>query len=294
MEILILGGAGMLGHKLFQRLRRAYPETYCTIRGSISDSSSRNIDLFQEGNVVESLDASNFPSVEQLLLNRKPRVLINCIGIVKQRPAAKEPVPSIEINALFPHRLAIVCETWGGRLIHFSTDCVFSGRGGNYTEEDIADAEDLYGKTKALGEVKSGTVITIRTSIIGRELTHRESLLEWFLQQNHKTVRGFTRAMFSGVTTNYLARVIESIVLANTQIAGLYQVTSPTISKYDLLRFLADAYRLDVEILPDRDFFCDRSMKGDKFANATGLNCPAWPELIGELATDDTPYGKWR
>jgi dTDP-4-dehydrorhamnose reductase len=294
MDILILGGAGMLGHKLFQRLRQSHPETFCTIRCSVNEGALRNVELFHTGNVIENFDVSDFSAIERLLLQRKPAVVINCIGIIKQRDAAKKTIPSIEINALLPHRLASVCEAWRGRLIHFSTDCVFNGQRGNYSEEDLPDAHDLYGHTKFLGEVVCGRALTLRTSIIGRELAHRESLLEWFLQQNHKRISGFTRAMFSGVTTNYMARVVERLIDDHPTLTGLYQVTSPTISKFDLLCLLKDAYQLDVEIDPDSNFFCDRSMKGDKFAQATGLACPPWPELVRELSDDETPYEKWK
>jgi dTDP-4-dehydrorhamnose reductase len=294
MEILILGGSGMLGHKLFQRLRRSHPETCCTIRGSLHDDRLRKVGLLHAGNVLENTDVADLPAIERLLSQNVPKVVINCIGIVKQRAAAKRPIPSIEINALLPHRLASICERWGGRLIHFSTDCVFSGQRGNYREGDFSDAEDLYGRTKFLGEVTTGPALTLRTSIIGRELTHRESLLEWLLQQSRRPVSGYTRAMFSGVTTNYMAKVVEKVIEVFPNLAGLYQVTGPTISKFELLRLLREAYRLDVEINPDPDFFCDRSMKGDKFAIATGCVCPPWPELLAELANDDTPYDEWR
>jgi dTDP-4-dehydrorhamnose reductase len=294
MDILILGGAGMLGHKLFQRLRTTHADTFCTIRGPICDPSIRKVAQFHSGNVIENCDVGDFVAFEKLLCRFRPRVVINCVGIVKQRAAAKEPIPSIEINSLFPHRMAALCKTWGGRLIHFSTDCVFSGKRGGYSETDCSDAEDLYGRSKFLGEVTTAGAITLRTSIIGRELAHRESLLEWFLQQNHKRISGYTRAMFSGVTTIYMSRMIEQLITDHPTLSGLYQVTGPLISKFDLLCLLRDAYRLDVEIVRDETFYCDRSMKGEKFAQATGYRCPYWPELVSELASDDTPYEKWK
>jgi dTDP-4-dehydrorhamnose reductase len=294
MDILILGGAGMLGHKLFQRLRQSHPETFCTIRGSVNEGALRKVELFHTGNVIENFDVSDFSAIERLLRHHKPAVVINCIGIVKQRAEATKPIPSIEINSLLPHRLASVCEDWRGRFIHFGTDCVFSGQAGNYSEEDFSDAHDPYGRTKFLGEVVCGRALTLRTSIIGRELSHRESLLEWLLQQSHKRISGFTRAMFSGVTTNYMARVVERLIDDHPNLSGLYQVTSPTISKFDLLCLLKTAYQLDIEIVSDSNFFCDRSMKGDKFAQATGLECPSWPELVAEISDDETPYEKWK
>jgi dTDP-4-dehydrorhamnose reductase len=294
MQILILGGAGMLGHKLFQHLRASHPDTACTIRGSLATSPYARVELFQHGGMLENIDASDAHAIHNLLSKEKPRVVINCVGIVKQRAAAKQPIPSIDINALLPHRLAESCRRIGARLIHFSTDCVFSGRRGSYTEDDPSDAEDLYGRTKYLGEISCGTALTLRTSIIGRELAHNESLLEWFLANDHKSVRGFTRAIYSGVTTKYLARVVETLIDDHPHLSGLYQVASEPISKFDLLRLLRDAYRLDIEITPDSSLFCDRSMKGDKFARATGLIAPSWPELARELANDETPYDQWK
>jgi dTDP-4-dehydrorhamnose reductase len=294
MEILILGGTGMLGHKLFQHLRKSHAETCCTIRGSIDQPRLRSVDLFHSGGVIENCDVADFRQLENLILVNRPKAVINCIGIVKQRPEATQAVPSITVNALFPHRLAVVCARSGGKLIHISTDCVFNGKRGGYREDDFPDAEDLYGRTKALGEITGGTALTLRTSIIGRELAHSDSLLEWFLRQDRGRISGYTRAMFSGVTTNYLARVIANLIATSENPNGLYQVASEAISKFDLLCLLREAYGMDVEITSDPAYFCDRSMKGDKFRNATGEICPTWPELIAELANDDTPYDRWK
>jgi dTDP-4-dehydrorhamnose reductase len=292
--ILVLGGTGMLGHKMFQRLRGRFPNTYCTIRGSLQEASIGHVDLLHQGHVFEHCDAANHTAVEAILLEHKPAVIVNCVGIVKQRPEAKEAIPSLRVNALLPHRLAEICRNWGGRLIHISTDCVFSGRRGNYTEDDVADAEDLYGRTKSLGEVTTGNALTLRTSIIGRELVHQESLLEWLLQQDHRSVFGFRHAWFSGVTTAKLADVVGDMIEKCPSLDGLYQVTSEKISKYELLGLLRDAYGLDMEIAPDDTFFCDRSMCGAKFQAATGYVCPAWPALVAQLVEDETPYDEWR
>ena len=294
MEILVLGGMGMLGHKVFQRLRQRFPGTFCTIRGSIEEEPLRQIDLFQTGHVVEHFDATDFAALGHLLLENRPRVVVNCIGLIKHRPESTEAIPSITLNALLPHKLAEFCERWGARLIHFSTDCVFSGKRGRYREEDVPDAEDLYGRTKFLGEVSSRNALTLRTSIIGRELTHFQSLLEWFLSQNGKTVRGYTRAFYSGLTTNRLAEVVAELIERHPKLSGLYHVTSQTISKFDLLCLLRKAYGLEIEVEPDAAFFCDRSMRGEKFAEATGYVCPAWPELVAQLVRDETPYEQWR
>ena len=294
MKILVLGASGMLGHKMFQVLRERYENTGGTIHRSVHDAPFANISLLQDKRIIAHVDAENFPALASLLRHIEPDVIVNCIGVIKQRSEAKAALPSITINALLPHQLAEVCSEWGGRLIHFSTDCVFSGERGNYTEEDDADAKDLYGKTKYLGEVATDNAITLRTSIIGRELYHHHSLLDWFLSQNGNTVRGFKRAIYSGVTTNHLAEVVADLIAQHPRLSGLYQVTGRTISKYDLLCLLRDAWHMQVEIIPDENFVCDRSMLGHKFQQATGYLAPTWPELVAQLAADTTPYHEWR
>jgi dTDP-4-dehydrorhamnose reductase len=294
IDILILGGTGMLGHKVFQQLRGRFPETYCTIRGSINDPNLRGVELYQTGNVCDGVDASDFNALRRLLLERAPTIIVNCIGIIKQRPESKEALSSISINALLPHQLAEACKLWGGRLIHISTDCVFNGRRGGYRETDITDAEDLYGRTKALGEPAADNALTLRTSIIGRELFHFQSLLEWLLSQEHGRVRGHQRAIYSGTTANQLSKIVGDVIERQPSLNGLYQVTAPAISKFELLSLLRDAYKMDVEIIPDSEYFCDRSMFGDEFHAATGCESPGWPELAAELANDETPYEQWR
>lgn len=293
MDVLVLGGTGMLGHKMFQTLGRHFAETWCTIRRPLTDPTLARIDFLHRGKVLQ-VDASDYPALERLLLDRRPDVVVNCVGVVKQRAEATAPIPSILINSLLPHRLLETCRRWNGRLIHISTDCVFSGRRGGYLETDVADAEDLYGRTKFLGEVQGDGALTLRTSVIGRELFHFRSLLEWFLSQAGGQVRGFKRARFSGVTTNLLSEVIADIIAHRPDLTGLYHVTGPTISKYDLLTVLREAYQLDVQIAADEEFVCDRSMNGEKFRRATGFQCPAWPELAAQLAADPTPYEAWR
>jgi len=294
LKILVLGGEGMLGHKMFQVLLSRYPDTACTIRGAVADPFYARVDLFRRGTVVEKVDAMELPTLGEMLRDRKPRFLVNCIGIVKQREEAMAAVPSITINSLLPHKLAEFASEWGGRVIHFSTDCVFDGRRGGYTEESPSDATDLYGKSKCLGEVATGNALTLRTSIIGRELSHFRSLLEWFLSQKGRQVRGFTRVIYSGVTTNHLAHLVGDLIARHADLSGLYQVASTPISKHDLLCLLRQAFRLDVEILPDEKEVSDRSLVGDKFRRATGYVCPEWPALAEQLAADPTPYGEWR
>lgn len=293
-SILVLGGAGMLGHKMTQTLRQRFPETACTIRGSLDDPFYSRIDLFKQGPVVENVDAMDWIALEHMLRERQPDVIVNCIGIIKQRDEANNAIPSITINSLLPHKLAATAAEWGGRVIHFSTDCVFSGKSGSYTEDSPSDAEDLYGKSKYLGEVSAANALTLRTSIIGRELSSFRSLLEWFLSQDGDTVRGFKRVYYSGVTTNHLSETVADVIERFPKLSGLYQVTSNTISKYDLLCLVRNAFGLNIEIVPDEIELSDRSMIGDRFNTATGRICPAWPELVAELADDPTPYSNWR
>ena len=254
----------------------------------------RKIPLFCTGNVVDRVDAMDFGAIRRILGEHRPDWVINCIGIIKQREEAKAAIPSITLNSLFPHKLAEFAREWGGRAIHFSTDCVFSGRQGNYTEESPSDAEDLYGKSKYLGEVTAENALTLRTSIIGRELAHFRSLLEWFLSQDGKTVRGFRRVIYSGVTTNYLAQLVGDLIADHPSLTGLYQVTGPPVSKHDLLCMIREAFDLNIEIIPDEREISDRSMVGEKFRRATGYSQPEWPALLKQLADDPIPYGDWR
>jgi dTDP-4-dehydrorhamnose reductase len=294
MRILVTGGTGMLGHKMFQVLRARFPDTTATIQGSLADPAIRRVDLFQEGQVLDRLDAADFCRLGKRLQEIKPDVIINCAGVIKQRAEAVDPATSIAINTLLPHRLAGMCAAWGGRLIHFSTDCVFSGCRGSYREEDCSDAKDLYGRTKYLGEVAAPNALTLRTSIIGRELFHFTGLLEWFLAQSHRKAPGYIRAFYSGVTTNHLAEVVMDLIEHHPSLSGIYQVASRTISKYDLLSLLREAFRLDIEVVPEGQLFCDRSLVGEKFEHATGYRCPPWLALVQQLAQDSTPYEQWR
>ena len=293
IRVLILGGAGMLGHKLFQVLRDRFSETLCTVREDVRRPPFDRVDLLQGNDVVRGVDVTDFESLRQTLECYRPVYVINCVGIIKQREEARAAIPSITLNSLLPHKLADMAQTWGGRVIHFSTDCVFSGKRGAYTEQDDSDAEDLYGKSKFLGEVAAENALTLRTSIIGRELVEHRSLLDWFLAQNHKTVKGFRRVIYSGVTTNQMAEVVSDIIRNHPTLSGLYQVVAEPISKYALLCLLRNAYGLDVEIIPDDREVSDRSMRGDKFQQATGYVSPAWPVLVKHLAEDPTPYEKW-
>jgi dTDP-4-dehydrorhamnose reductase len=294
MNLLVLGGEGMLGHKVFQALSARYPGTKCTIFGSLDDPFYRAIPLFASENTIEKVDAMDSSALRRLLEKEKPDFLINCIGIVKQSGEGKVTIRSITVNSLLPHLLADWAAAWGGRLVHFSTDCIFSGKRGNYSEDDPSDAEDLYGKSKFIGEVsRVANALTLRTSFIGRELSRFQSLLEWFLVQKGRQVKGFRNVIYSGVTTNYMSGLVGDIIRDHPGLSGLYQVASPRISKHDLLARLRDAYNLPFEIIPDESETSDRSMNGERFRKATGYEEPSWEDLIAQMAQDPTPYAEW-
>ncbi len=294
-DILVLGGEGMLGHKMFQTLRDSHAGVVCTLQGDPTHPPLGSVDLLHGADVLPGVDATDWPGLASLLGDLSPQFVINCIGIVKQRPAAMDHILCIEINSLLPHRLAHLAQEWGGRLIHFSTDCVFRGTRGPYSEDDPSDALDLYGRSKHLGEVTTGNALTLRTSIIGRELVNRRSLLEWFLGQTSSSVKGYRRAIYSGVTTNELSRIVSWLISGYPALSGLYQVASSPISKYELLLLIRDAFRCDTTVIPDDETEpFDRSLNGARFREATGYVASPWPELVRALADDPTPYDRWR
>lgn len=283
----------MLGHKMFQILRERFLDTVCTIREDVQKPPFDRVELLQGDDVIRGVDVMDFDRLHGILKELRPDYIVNCVGIVKQREESRLAIPSIAINSLLPHKLAAFAGEWGGRVIHPSTDCVFDGKRGGYTEANDSSAEDLYGKSKFLGELHCGNGLTLRTSIIGRELVEHRSLLDWFLMQQGKTVRGFRRVIYSGVTTNQLAEVVATIIQKYPGLHGLFQVVSEPISKHDLLCLIRDAYQLEVNIVPDDREVSDRSMKGDKFREATGYVSPPWTELAERLAKDPTPYDRW-
>lgn len=291
MRVLILGAGGMLGHKLCQMYRNRY-ETWATVRGNPREYASYA--LLDTAHFIGGVDAADFDTITQAYASIRPDVVINCIGIIKQLPEAHKPIVSINTNALLPHRLATLSQAAGARFIHISTDCVFSGRKGMYSETDISDAEDLYGRTKFLGEVDYPGCLTLRTSIIGRELKTTSGLVEWFLSNQGKKVRGFRRAIYSGFTTQAMASIIATLLEQHPQLSGMYQVSSEPINKYDLLCLIRDAFGLSIEIEPYDEVVIDRSLDSTRFRAETGFVPPDWSAMITEMAQDSTPYELWR
>jgi dTDP-4-dehydrorhamnose reductase len=281
---LILGGDGMLGHQLLKTLQLRH-EVRCTLRQDLGAYS--RFGLFDSYNSYTGIDVRSLGRIMEVLADFRPEAVLNCVGIVKQRPTAKDSIPSLEINALLPHRLAVLCKGIGARLVHLSTDCVFSGRKGNYREDDFADAEDLYGRTKFLGEVHDKHCLTLRTSIIGRELSRKKSLLEWFLAQSGP-VKGFRNAVYNGFTTLEMSRIIETMLVKYPNAAGLYQVSSEPINKFNLLLLFREKLGHDIDILPDEEFCCDRSLDSSRFRKEFKYTPPSWDAMIAELATEDS------
>ena len=285
MRLLILGGDGMLGHQLLRHFGGRY-DVRVTLR--LGPEVYSRYGLFDREKAFFGVDARREDSISHVIEQFRPDAVVNVIGIVKQRAEAKEVIPSLEINSLLPHRLALLCRTVGARLIHFSTDCVFSGRRGNYRETDQPDAEDLYGRSKLLGEVSESHCLTLRTSMIGPELSRKTGLLEWFLSQRGKTVKGFTKAIFSGFPTSELAHIVELVLMKVPAIQGLYHVAAEPISKYELLTLIRDRLRLPITIERDVTFDCDRSLDAGRFRKDTGYCSPSWDAMVNDMVSHMT------
>lgn len=277
MRVLVLGANGMIGSTV---LRVLSEKKDWQVYGSIRDGSLKRFFSAEIGErLIEGIDVEHPDSLVKILDKTRPNVVVNCAGLTKHKLEAEDPLVSIPINTLMPHRLAGLCELVGSRLIHVSTDCVFSGEKGNYSEDDFADARDVYGKSKALGEVDCPHSITLRTSTIGHELQSKYGLLDWFLSQEGRC-KGYTRAVFSGLPTVIFAQVIRDVVIPRTEMAGLYHVAAKPINKFDLLKLIADVYGKSIDIVPDDKLVIDRSLDAKRFQSATGYIAPEWSELI--------------
>jgi dTDP-4-dehydrorhamnose reductase len=274
----------MLGHKLCQVFGPIF-DTYASFRATPPNIPG----VFDRVHPLVGIAADDFESVESAIIETTPNYVINAIGIVKQREEAKQAIPSITLNALFPQQVAAVCRDRSITFVQVSTDCVFSGLRGNYTEGDIPDPTDLYGRSKLLGEVDDGSALTLRTSIIGRELGAGLGLVEWFLGQAGGHVRGYANAIFSGLTTTALSRIIAGIIEGGS-LHGIWHISSEAITKYDLLVQLNQAFQNGATVDRDEQFRCDRSLVSERFWRETGLARPTWPEMISELAADPTRY----
>lgn len=274
----------MLGHTLFHHLSGdSRLNVFATVRSPKELSEGLPLELLKK--VCTHVDINNFDSLIKVFADLKPEIVVNCIGVIKQTPEAQDPLTTITVNALLPHRIALLCSAIGARMIHVSTDCVFDGEKGNYTESDIPNAMDFYGRTKFLGEVTYPHCVTLRTSIIGHELKGKYGLVEWFLSQKEK-VQGYKNVFFSGFPTVELARIIADYVLPHSELTGLYHVSANPISKYELLTLIKDQYDKKLTIEPEDSIKLDRSLDSSRFRMLTGYTPPNWLELVDRMHQD--------
>lgn len=278
---MILGANGMIGSTVLRVLAQ---NKNWEVTGSLRTSRKPIIPGTSQVSWLYGVELTNQDHLAQLLNEAKPDVIVNCAGLTKHLPMGNDPIAALSINALLPHRLAKLCQLTGARLIHISTDCVFSGKKGNYLEDDQSDATDIYGKTKHLGEVIAPGVLTLRTSTIGHELGTKFGLLEWFLSQD--TCKGYRNAIFSGLPSLEFAKVLRDVVIPDSTLEGLYHVAAQPINKDALLRLIAKVYQKQVEIQTDEQITIDRSLSSEKFSSATGYRAPDWHEMIEAMHKD--------
>ena len=283
MKVLIVGATGMLGYSLFSNLSD-YPEL--DVYGSVRNIKGKE-PFFSEhrDKVFVDVEVSDTVSIEAIIDKIKPNVVLNCIGLIKQHGISKQHIDSIAINSLLPHQLASICERHNAKFIHFSTDCVFSGQKGEYLESDKPDAQDLYGKSKRLGEVDYSPHLTLRTSIIGHELASNVSLIDWFLSQKN-TTKGFSKAIFSGLPTCVIARLLAENILPRPELTGLYHLSVEPVDKLTLLQLVAEIYNKDIVIEGSTDLIIDRSLNSDRLRKLIDFNIPSWETLITDMNSD--------
>jgi len=281
MKILVLGVTGMLGNTVYRWLSRDERyDAWGTARSSVANTGLSSKEV---GKIILGTDVLDADGLVDALNEVKPDAVINCIGLIKQQKNASSPLVALPINAMLPHRLSALCDLHGARLVHISTDCVFSGKKGLYEESDLSDAMDLYGKSKYMGELhQEPHAITLRTSIIGHELNSNLSLVDWFLSKEG-SVKGFSKAVFSGLPTVELARVIGDYVLPNKKLSGLYHVSSDPVDKLCLLNIISDVYQKNITIVPDESLVIDRSLNSDRFREATGYMPAPWGALVKQM-----------
>jgi dTDP-4-dehydrorhamnose reductase len=283
MRVLIFGAGGMLGHKLLQVLSG---DESLEVYGAVRNGSIVRILAEFNAKFFTDVEAENFELIKGIVFGLGPEVIINAVGVVKQTPEAASVEKCLQVNSIFPHKLAKLALAVGARFVTFSTDCVFSGKKGRYREEDFADAEDLYGRSKLLGEVKGSNCLTIRTSIIGRELKDRKGLIEWFLSQEGRKIRGYKKAIFSGFPTVVLAGIIRDLLRRDVFLEGVYHVSSNAISKYELLCLIREKLGLKIDIEPDETVCIDRSLDSTKFRQATDFQPESWERMIERMLED--------
>lgn len=279
-RILIIGSNGMLGHMLFSYF--ASQEGFETIgiaRKYINGFINKN-------NIINEENFTNPDIINSLIEKLKPNLVINCVGMIKQNPNITNIEESFYLNSFFPKILSQICRIKKIRFLTFSTDCVFSGKKGFYKEDDLVDIQDVYGQSKYLGEVNDcDNTITLRTSIIGKELNTKRGLLEWLISESKssKKVYGFKNVIFSGFPTIEVARIIHRYIIPNNELKGIYHLSSDPIDKFSLLNLIKRIYSLDITILEEYDNVIDRSLDSTKFRSETGFIPHNWEHLIQSM-----------
>jgi len=283
MKIIILGANGMIGYGLFDYLSK-YHDVIGTLRRD--KNFYKNITQLYEKNIIYGVDVKNISEIKNILISHRPDILVNATGIVKQITGQVSEADIIELNALVPHKLCQLTRSESIKLIQFSTDCVFSGKKGNYSEDDTPDPIDFYGLSKYMGEVNQKGVLTLRTSTIGLELTGSHGLIEWFLKQTGG-IDGYMNAIYTGITINELAKFVNFLITKHRDIDGLWQVAGTQINKFALLSILgAKLQRKDIQILPNKEYVCDRSLVNTKIVMKTDYKFPDWEIMLEHLAQE--------
>lgn len=275
-KILILGANGMLGGSLHRHFTNSIHQVIGTVR---SEKSLNQIRAMGFENILKNVEVTDYARIQNLAETFKPDYIFNCVGLIKQLDAGNCPTTAIEINSLVPHKLAEIASMNGSKLIHFSTDCIFSGNKGGYVEDDTPDACDIYGRSKLLGEVGYGGHLTLRTSIIGHEIDTNLSLVDWFLSQDG-SVNGYSNAVFSGLPTCYIAQFIEKYIFSFPNISGVYHLSVDPIDKFSLLTLIKKVYLKNTVINNFESFRIDRSLNSDLLRKTVNYTPPSWEELI--------------
>ncbi len=288
-KLLILGANGMLGGSLF---RYFTTDTNRNVTGTVrSERALEQLSNLGFDNVISNVDVNNYELLEKTISELEPDYVFNCIGLIKQLSQSKLPVSAIEINSLLPHKIAEICTKYNSRLIHFSTDCVFTGDVGGYTESSLPDATDIYGRSKLLGEVGYDNHLTLRTSIIGHELNSNVSLVDWFLSQDD-SVKGFSKAIFSGLPTYCIAEFLDKYVIGNVDLSGMYHLSAEPIDKHSLLLLIKDKYKIELDIIESPEFVIDRSLNSDSLRELVNFQPLPWPDLIEKMNHEFNQYFK--
>jgi len=288
VRVLVLGGTGLLGNRLARELSNKF-EVFATTR-MVADDHSHLAKILEPSQWLSNFDVLNIEAVEKTLFDLRPEVIINCLGITKHQDFSKEFETIVRVNSFFPYQLCNISAKLGCKLVLISTDCVFSGNKGNYSESSIPDPVDLYGRSKALGEIDSSGVLTLRTSFVGREIKSFTNLFEWARLNRGCQVAGYKQAIYSGLTTQALSVVIRNILVEHLNLEGLFHVSSEPISKFDLLSQLNERLKLGIRLIPNDSFVCDRTLNCQSFKMVTKMTLPDWNKMLEDYAVDEDWY----